>query len=188
MTTFGSGVVPEEVIRAMLLQEHVRLQAEGTLGGDTFQQNWGVDPVYKIGSSNVGGSGPLIDAGETGKLVGGVDFGVLLGGQVYVADAYTPAVNMPSPPLLPLGSAPTLTAEAVPLVGGVSQPSTSYAEATGGFVNGRLGRVFFTSIRNRQITGIRVGTMPMVVMGPGSARPASTVPGGGTGDVYFSED
>lgn len=183
--TFGSGIVPEEVIRAMLLQEHVRLQAEGTLGETTFEQNWGVEPVYKLGTLNTGGTAPLIDAGETGKLVGGVDFGVLLGGQLYQASPLMPSVNFPSPDLV---SSPTLTAAPAPYVQQVSAPATSYAEATGGFVNGRLGRVFFTSIRNRQITGIRVGTLPMVVMGPGSSRPASTTPGGGTGDVYFSEE
>lgn len=184
LPTFGSGVVPEELIRAMLLEEHSRLSREGTLMGDTFQQNWGVDPVYQVGALNEQGSGPVIDQGATFDLLG-IDRKILFDFEQHRQAA---TGNFGSFPVQQVIEGPPPTATVVPLVGQVVPPSSSYLEASGGFVGGRLGRVFFTGIRNRQITGIRVGTMPMVVMGPGSSRPASYVPGGGTGDTYFSED
>lgn len=183
LPTFGSGVVPEEVVRAMLLEEHTRLSEQGMLQGNTFQQNWGVDPVYKVGSLNEAGAGPVIDLGATSQVLG-LDMTVLGGGQVITTNIPLKAADQGDYDAV---RSPTLTAAVTPMVTAVSQPATSYAEATGGFVNGRLGRVFFTSIRNRQITGIRIGTMPMVVMGPGSSQPGSYVPGGGTGDAYFKE-
>ena len=46
----------------------------------------------------------------------------------------------------------------------IRQPATS-GGALPQFIGGRLGRVLFPQIANRQLTGVRVGTLPQVVFG-----------------------